>query len=141
MPIAGGSSTSTLTLNLAHYYTAHGTYYPTLTLIGNDGATTVLNSPSIVISGSSSPPTVSTSFNTSTKILSAVFSEDVGAALVGQVDSNDAALGEPLWTDGASTVNTTGNHNVSYMIPSSFANDLDIRNDNSGANVPLPPPR
>ena len=137
LPIPGGSTTSSTAFNLVHQYFDHGTYYPTLTLTGNDGATTVIDAPSIVITGNAASPTVTTSFNSTTNILSAVFSEDVGAALVGQVDSNDAALGEPLWTDGASTVNTTGNSNVSYMIPSSFAADLDIRDDETGANVSL----
>ena len=111
-PLPAGPALQRLTLNLAHYYTTHGTFYPTLTLVGNDGAATVLNSSSIAISGSTSPPTVSTSFNSTTNILSAVFSEDVGAALLGQTSgtasgmSNFTALGEPLWTDAASTVNT-----------------------------------
>ncbi len=128
MPIPAGSGTGTLSINTNHLYTTNGLLLPTLTLVGNDGATTVVTDttapePTLLIS--STPPTVSISFNTTTNILTAVFSEDVGTALVGQVDSNDAPLGDPLWSDGA----TAGG---------SFANDLDIRVDSTGASLPSP---
>ena len=127
MPIPSGGGTGTLSIDTNHLYTANGTITPTLTLVGNDGATTIVTdttAPNPNLSISSTPPTVTVTYNTSTSILKAVFSEDVGTALVGQVDSNDNPLGEPLWTDGA-------------VSAGSFANDLDIRNDNSGASVSL----
>ncbi len=128
MPIPAGSGTGTLSINTNHLYTTTGTLKPTLILVGNDGATTIVtdtSAPEPTLLISSTPPTVSVSFSTSTNKLTAVFSEDVGTALVGQVDSNDAALGDNLWSDGATTAG-------------SFANDLDIRNDNNGRAF-LPP--
>ncbi len=74
------------------------------------------------------------SFNTATSILSAVFSEDVGAALVSQtteVSGNIIPLGESLWTDGAYT------GNAFPLLPGVFPNALDIRNDNSGGNLTI----
>ncbi len=127
MPIPSGSGTSTLSINTNHLYTTTGTMTPTLILVGNDGATTIVNDatapqPTLLISSTS--PTVAISFNTSTNKLTAVFSEDVGVALVGQVDGNDAALGDKLWSDGATTAG-------------SIANDLDIRTDSTGASLSL----
>ena len=88
--------------------------------MGNDSAAAVVNDtsfPTILVS--STPPTVTLTMDTTTNIMTAVFSEDVGAALVSQVDSNDNPLGEPEWTDGG------------------ISNALDIRNDNSGGNISL----
>ena len=134
MPIPSGSGTGTLSIDTNHTYTITGNLTPTLTLVGNDGATTIVTdttafTPTLLIS--SAPPTVSVSFS-SNKVI-AVFSEDVGASLVGQVDStnNDAPLGEPLWTDGAYPGTTFP------LIAGSFINALDIRNDTSGLNIPL----
>ncbi len=127
MPIPSGGGTGTLSLNTNHLYTTTGTITPTLILVGNDGATKIVTDttapePTLLIS--STPPTVAISFSTSTNKLTAVFSEDVGTALVGQVDSNDAPLGDPLWSDGATTAG-------------SIANDLDIRIDSTGASLSL----
>ncbi len=94
MPIPSGGGTGTLSLDLAHDYTSQGTFYPTLTLVGNDGAATVKDAPSIVITGNNTVPTVALSYSTSTSKLTAVFSEDVGAALVGQYNTSYTALGE-----------------------------------------------
>ena len=127
MPIPAGSGTGTLSINTNHLYTTTGTLTPTLILVGNDGATTIVTDTNAAVNTlliSSTPPTVTVTFNTSTNILKAVFSEDVGTALVGQVDGNDNPLGDNLWSDGAATAG-------------SFANDLDIRNDNSGASLSL----
>ncbi len=134
MPIPSGSGTGTLDLYTNHLYTANGRFSPTLTLVGNDGATTIVTdatafTPTLLVS--STPPTVAISFSTSTNKLTAVFSEDVGAALAGQVDSNDNPLGESLWTDGAYTGATFP------LLSGSFANALDIRNDSSGASLSL----
>ncbi len=127
MPIPAGSGTGTLSINTNHLYTTTGRITPTLTLVGNDGATTIVtdttaSTPTLLIS--STPPTVTLTFSTATNILKAVFSEDVGVELVGQVNGSDAPLGDNLWSDGATTAG-------------SFANDLDIRNDNSGGNISL----
>ncbi len=117
-----GAGTGTLSLDTTHQYTKNGLFTPTLTLIGNDGATALVTDTAFpTISISSAPPTVALSVNTSTSIVTAVFSEDVGAQLVSQIDSNGNPLGEPEWTDGAVTAGA-------------FGADLDIRNDNSSAS-------
>ena len=122
MPVSG---TGTFDLFVDHQYTVNGRFTPTLTLVGNDTAAAVVTDTSFpTLSISSTPPMVTTTFSTSTNILSAVFSEDVGAALVGGVDSNDNPTGEPEWTDGTVTAGK-------------FANALDVRNDNSGGNLTL----
>ncbi len=120
MPIPSGGGTGTLTLDTNHLYTTNARLTPTLTLVASDGATTIVtftSHPTLLIS--STPPTVAMSFNTTTSILTAVFSEDVGAALVSQTSGspNYTPEGEPLWTDG------------------SFGSALDVRNDNNGGSV------
>ena len=119
------SGTGTFSFDTTHQYTSNGLFVPTLTLVGNDGATSLIKaaaSPTLLIS---SPPPQITSFtiNTTTSLVTAVFSEDVGAALVSTTttDGNYTPLGEPLWTDGAVAAGV-------------FGDALDIRNDNSNAS-------
>ncbi len=122
MPV---STTGTFDLFIDHQYTVNGLFTPTLTLVGNDTAAAVITATTYpTLSINSTAPTVTVTFSTTTNILTAVFSEDVGAALVAGVDSNDNPTGEPLWTDGAVTAGK-------------FANALDVRNDNSGGNLTL----
>ena len=140
MPVTGGTAGQTWTLDTDHDYSSKGTFDATLTVVGNDGATT-LKSQSIFTTNSASAPTVTPSYNTSTNILTAVFSEDVGAALANQFNSSGSPLGEQIWSDGASTANTVNATNVStgvnLQVPGSFAAALDIRNDNSGISISL----
>ncbi len=117
MPVSG---TGTFDLFVDHQYTVNGLFTPTLTLVGNDTAAAVVTDTSFpTLSISSTPPTVTVTFNSTSNIMTAVFSEDVGAALVAGVDSNDNPTGEPEWTDGG------------------FSNALDVRNDNSGGSLTL----
>ena len=143
MPVAGGTAGETWSLDTDHAYSSKGTFDATLTVEGTDGAATV-KAQSIFTTNSASAPTVTPSYNTATNILTAVFSEDVGAALAAQFNSSGAALGEQIWSDGASTVNTVNATNVStgvnLQVPGSFASALDIRNDSSGGSLILTSP-
>ncbi len=125
MPVSGGTTGQTWSNNTDHAYTVHGAFDATLTLVGADGAATV-KTQSILITGNTSPPTVTTSYNTSTSVLSAVFSKDIGAALVSQTSGspNYTPLGESIWVDSTASAG-------------SIAGALDIRNDNGGGNMSL----
>ena len=140
VPVSGGSDGEIWTLDTDHAYSSKGTFDATLTVVGTNGAATV-KAQSIFTTNSASAPTVTPSYNTSTNILTAVFSEDVGAALADQFNSSGTPLGQQIWSDGASTVNTLNATNVStgvnLQVPGSFAAALDIRNDNSGGSISL----
>ena len=115
------SGVTSFSINTTHTYSTNGSFNATLTVIDSDGATKVITQNILF---SSTPPTVVVSFNTATSILSAAFSEDVGAALVSQTASNGSPLGESLWVDAATSAG-------------SIATALDIRNDSSGGNLTL----